>query len=540
MLPSAAESKAFMTSTPEESGVSRSRFLRRGLMAAVLIATAALLGAGSPAAATEGGADVVLLDIGGKRAAVGTSYTFAYTVENHGGEAATEVELSASLGGSYSFVSATSDLGSCAYASGSETVTCDIGGLEAGASETVGIVVTPSGPVTSAASLASAAGEDPDPSNNGAQSAPQLLSAGSADLWVYPNSGFGDTGLGSAGYAISGEPYDYSIDVVNYGPAPAEDVILSLVLPGDVEFQSSAADCTAYEDEEAGPFVTCSLGRIDNGMTVKLTAIAPPDSAGQTLRTDVFVDGSGPDPGPSPNASSNQLSVVPGLSAADAKTSEHARVAAMPVELSEPLADPVTVDYATADGTAKAGVDYVAASGTLTFAPGEITQVVSVPVKNDRRTEPDKTFLLQLSNVGVTARAQDGEPQLPVVALGRATATGTILDDDPKLRIANVRVTEGDRGAKRAGFRITLSHSSPELVTALFTTANGSARAGSDYAALRTTVKFLPGQLTRTISVRIKADRTPEATERFFGLLNRVKGAVPADSRGAATIVDKD
>ena len=77
----------------------------------------------------------------------------------------------------------------------------------------------------------------------------------------------------------------------------------------------------------------------------------------------------------------------------------------------------VTVDYATADGTATAGADYTATSGTLTFAAGETAKTVSVPILDDGHDEGHETFLLRLSNV-VGARAGDLE------------ATGTIENTD--------------------------------------------------------------------------------------------------------------
>ena len=78
----------------------------------------------------------------------------------------------------------------------------------------------------------------------------------------------------------------------------------------------------------------------------------------------------------------------------------------------------VTVDYATADGTATAGEDYTATSGTLTFAAGERTKTVSVPVLDDAVDEGSETFTLRLSNA-TGAHIADGE------------ATGTITNDDP-------------------------------------------------------------------------------------------------------------
>jgi Calx-beta domain-containing protein/hemolysin type calcium-binding protein len=77
----------------------------------------------------------------------------------------------------------------------------------------------------------------------------------------------------------------------------------------------------------------------------------------------------------------------------------------------------VSVAYATADGTAKAGSDYTATSGRLVFAPGETSKTVAVPILGDTVFESDETFSLTLSN---PANA----------TLGTATATGAITNDD--------------------------------------------------------------------------------------------------------------
>ena len=518
----------------------RTRLARRVLGAALLVSVvAAVVGAGSPRAATNSGVDLALIDVSGERAAVGTPYTFAYEVANRGPGEAADVALTAVLSGSFSFESASSDEGTCAYAPGTRTIACDIGAVPEGASATVEIVVRPSGDVSSAVGVSTAQGGDPDTSNDRADTSPEVLPAGAADLWLYPNSGLGDEGVGSAGYAVAGERYEYSIDVVNYGPAVAEDVTLSIVLPIGVTFESSDDECTAFEDD-AGTFVTCFLGELQTARTVHVTAVAPLGTAGQTLRTQVFVDGGGLDPGPAPNDGTNQLAIVSGLSAEDAKSGEGAHFVRMPVQLSDPVNDTVTVDYATSNGTAKAGMDYRPARGTVTFEPGKTEQFVSIPIVQDRKSEKNETVVLSLSNVGGPASAAAAGPTTPTAVLVRPQATATILDDDPKIRIVNARVVEGDAGVRKVTFRITLSHASPRPVTARFATADGSARAGSDYVARRSSVRFRPGQRTQTVTVRIKSDRTHEGTERFFGKLSRVRGALVADRKATATIVDND
>ncbi len=68
----------------------------------------------------------------------------------------------------------------------------------------------------------------------------------------------------------------------------------------------------------------------------------------------------------------------------------------------------VTVQYATANGTATAGSDYTTTSGTLTFTPGQLTQTVPVPVLGDTVFEPTETFVVNLSNP-INATIGDGQ-----------------------------------------------------------------------------------------------------------------------------------
>ena len=119
----------------------------------------------------------------------------------------------------------------------------------------------------------------------------------------------------------------------------------------------------------------------------------------------------------------------PALSVADARGREGADEAVVfEVSLDRAFttaAHSVTVDYATADGTAKAGEDYTATTGTLAFAAGERVKTVSVPILDDGHDEGHETFVLRLANVD-GARAGDLE------------ATGTIENTDrmPKAWLA--------------------------------------------------------------------------------------------------------
>ena len=146
----------------------------------------------------------------------------------------------------------------------------------------------------------------------------------------------------------------------------------------------------------------------------------------------------------------------PGLAVADAEVEEAANATlAFAVTLSRPPSSTVTVDYATWDGTAVAGSDYTATSGTLTFAAGETDKTVSVPVLDDAHDEGSETLTLVLSN-----------PSGAYLADG--TATGTIINTDhmPQAWIARFGRTVADqvldavdarlRAARTAGVSVSL------------------------------------------------------------------------------------
>ena len=142
-------------------------------------------------------------------------------------------------------------------------------------------------------------------------------------------------------------------------------------------------------------------------VTVTLPAGSVTTDAGRTLADSVSATVRGP----------------AALSVSDARAEEGSDAALeFAVRLSRSASSTVTVDYATADGTAKAGEDYTAISGTLTFAVGETSKTVSVPVLDDLHDEGEETLTLTLSNAA-GARLANGE------------ATGTIANTDPLQRM---------------------------------------------------------------------------------------------------------
>ncbi|MCM2258315.1 MAG: S8 family serine peptidase, partial [Vicinamibacteria bacterium] len=381
----------------------------------------------------------------------------------------------------------------------------------------------------------------------------------------------------------------------------------------------------------------------------------------------------------------------PTLAVGDVSLSEgHAgtSVATFTVTLSRAMSNPVTVQYATADDSAVAGVDYVAASGTLTFAPGETSRTFGVTVNGDTAVEIDEAFVVDLSNpvlasiadsrgvgtirsdeppplatwanpVGVapsggsltktaaTSNWDSGAVSVERVAAGNAcvefTATETttyravglgtgdsnqgigdieysialvpgagfwvyesgtvrpagsgtfvggdkfavcvesgvvkyrrngavfyasavaptyplrvdtslytpgstvtdarvlgLVEPPPALSVNDVSVSEGNAGTTTATFTVTLAVASASTVTVDYATSNGTASAGSDYAAASGTLTFNPGITSQTFGVTVNGDTAAEFTETFTVTLSNPTNAELGDGTGVGTIVNDD
>jgi len=202
--------------------------------------------------------------------------------------------------------------------------------------------------------------------------------------------------------------------------------------------------------------------------------------------------------------------------------------------LSSAAAAPVTVAYATADGTATvADNDYVAQSGTVTFATGVTTQSVTILVNGDTKFEANETFTVNLSHPSSNA------------ALGVATGTGTIVNDDtaPSLSISDVTQTKGTSGLTPFVFDVTLSAPSGVQTTVDYYTADGTATvANNDYQPLGTaaaplTLTFAPGTTTEAITVSVVGNTAVNANETFTVNLANATNASISNSKGTGTIV---
>ncbi len=196
------------------------------------------------------------------------------------------------------------------------------------------------------------------------------------------------------------------------------------------------------------------------------------------------------------------------------------------ITLSAAATNTITVDYTTESGSATAGSDFTATSGSVTFLVGQTTQTVSVPIAADATGEDDESFTMRLTGA------------LGAVIAG-GSATGTILGD---VVIPNIVLSGGttvsDAVATSVVFTVTLSQSTSASVTVNYATVTGTADS-SDFVPQSGTLTFAPGITSQTVTVSINAFGTSESAETFSLVLSNASGGVITAS-GAQVIISAD
>ena len=229
----------------------------------------------------------------------------------------------------------------------------------------------------------------------------------------------------------------------------------------------------------------------------------------------------GSPPPPPPSVSIGDRSITEGNTGTASAT--------FTVTLSAASSQTITVAYTTANGTATAGSDYQAVSGTLIFAPGETSKTITVAVIGDRLAEANESFFVNLSNP-TNATIADGQ------------SVGTILDDEPRISIGDVTKKEGNGKSTSFTFTVSLSVAYDQAVTVSFKTTDGTATTGGgDYTAKTGTITFNPGETSKTITITVKGDRKREANEYFYlDLSGNSSNSWFSKNRGVGTILNDD
>jgi len=263
------------------------------------------------------------------------------------------------------------------------------------------------------------------------------------------------------------------------------------------------------------------------GAPVKITDFAVLDTGPRIVETYDCVRN--PDPGGGGG--------TPSISIADASISEGnsgTKQLNFTVSLSQAATSAVSFDIATANGSATAGSDYVAASQVgKTIAAGATSASFAVTINGDTAVESNETFVVNLANVS-GATVADGQ------------ATGTISNDDttttqPTLSIADVSTSEGRKGTKNMLFTVKLSAASTSPVSYSIATGNLTASAGTDYGATSLANQVIAaGATSKTFSVPVYGDLVLEPNETFSVTVSVVTGASTGDGYAVGTIVNDD
>jgi hypothetical protein len=288
-------------------------------------------------------------------------------------------------------------------------------------------------------------------------------------------------------------PGDYTSTVGDLTFAPA-DTSMSFTVPINND--------TAFEANESFAVTLSAAGNATLGANNPATVTITDDDAAPTVQ----------------------------FSAATYNVNEGAATVTVTVTKTGSTALAATVHYATSDGSAVAPGDYGSTSGDLTFAPGETSKNVTVPITDDNVFEASENFGVILS---VPGNATLGSP---------STATVTIADNDPPPTVqfnpATYSVSEGNASAT-----LTVTKVGPTAVNATvhFATSDGTAMAPGDYTAASGDPTFAPNETSKEIKVSLVNDAVVENSETFMVTLSAPSGAtLGAAPSATVTIVDND
>ncbi|KPQ21527.1 MAG: Calx-beta domain-containing protein, partial [Rhodobacteraceae bacterium HLUCCA24] len=194
------------------------------------------------------------------------------------------------------------------------------------------------------------------------------------------------------------------------------------------------------------------------------------------------------------------------------------RDALFEIELSRPASGPLQFTYQTLDGSAVAGEDYTATSGTIDFVTGQRLASVSVPVLGDTALEDTESFSLVVTppeDVGAvsfgSADIMDDDAGQPVLSVQGGTAREATSNSDPQY----------------LEWRLILDQPAETEVTVGYRLLSGTASAGSDIYDYfsGTSVTFQPGETAKTVRFRIDADDVNEPDEAAVLEVHAVSGA---------------
>ena len=306
---------------------------------------------------------------------------------------------------------------------------------------------------------------------------------------------------------------------------------LPTTFPDDYAFQWLRVDADGMSNETdiGADAVTYTPVAADVGKKVKVKVdFTDAESNPETLTSNAY-----------PSSGTIVSETLPALSISGITVDEDAGSATLTVELDPASTGTVTVVFATRDqvGGAKAGEDYTATSGTLTFAAGQTSKTFTVPITDDDIYENYEAFFVDLSNpTGATL------PVYPTAAVG--------IDSEDAVPTASMADVTVDEGAGTMTLILRLSHPSQEDIAYLTSAGNvtGTATEGEDYDDFlpgpgRTAIFTVPAfNLSQTFDITIVDDSVDEPDETIvIGWHKHISDdATPGAFNFIGTITDND
>lgn len=322
----------------------------------------------------------------------------------------------------------------------------------------------------------------------------------------------------------------YAISITNIGPATANGVMLTNVLPANalaVSVSTSQGSVATY-----GNVIVCSLNAMAGNTSATVTIVASALGLG-TLTNQTFISRSDTDPYLANNSAVVTTAVQsPVISINDVSVQEgnSGMVSAVfTVTVAPPPALTTSVNFATANGSAVAPGDYASTNGTLTFAAGETNRSVVVRVVGDRLYELNEMFEVNLSGA-TNATIADSQ------------GIGEILNDDsmPMISIGDAVLVEGNIVTTNAVFAVTLSAVSGLDVAVYFGTTDGNTTSGSDYVYLNDYLVIPAGSMGTNVVVTVNGDLEIESDEVFYVDLWSAANAILLKREGYGLILNDD
>lgn len=210
---------------------------------------------------------------------------------------------------------------------------------------------------------------------------------------------------------------------------------------------------------------------------------------------------------------------------------EEVENAIIPIVRTEGSEGTVSVDYSINNGTAIAGDDFTATSGTLTFASEETRKEIVVPILDDTIPETDETFSLFIGNA---VGAELGEIRTAIVT----------IEDNDATELSTLAFSQAEynfnEDQSEATITVIRTGNGNETVLVDYASNDDYARAGSDYTAVSGTLTFAPGETSKSFTIPLLDDNLPELDEALSLTLRNPVGIELGLQDNARLIIEED